>query len=202
MTPTSVVVAGLLFWIASELVAILFIRSSRRKLRHFVRVENARSRFASARQNLFSLVLRGELSPESETFHRLHKLQTFILRRPDQYAGIRDVLASEFLRSPPDNEPSEITAEASAWSEDTKQVVRETARALALIIFDYSPLRLWIWQWQEQFRHSPAHRHLRGKASKAVRRFLELLASRREPDASFVPTVRQAQDNMMELASC
>ena len=201
MTATSVIAVGLLLWIAAELVSVFFIRRSRRKLRHLTRVEDVRSRFASARQDLFTLVMRGELDSESNTFHRLHQLHTFILRRPDQYAGIRDVLASAF-RKGQEHEPGEISEEALAWTEGTKRVVRETAEALTLIIFDYSPLRLWIWTRQTQFRNSPAHRHLRGKVSKSLRRFLELLASKRERDASFVPTVRQAQDNLMELASC
>src|SRR4051794_11049406 len=97
MSAITFIVLVLLLWILLELATVTVIKRSRTRWQHFIRVELTRQHFADARERLFNLVRAGKLDSRSQTFRAFYQIQTYILRRPDKYTEVRDVLRTSFI---------------------------------------------------------------------------------------------------------
>jgi len=128
MTTTSVMIACLIVYAIGEFIAAMFIRRSRKRYESFARVELTRFRFAEVRHELFKLVVDHELDSRSETFRRLYRMHTFILRRPDQFHEIAEELRRDLSTPSANDESDGLSVEASQWNQRTRQVVRGDRR--------------------------------------------------------------------------
>ena len=139
----SILILLIMIWAVSEFVFGSYIWWKRRTIKHTIRVERTRHHFAEARTKLLKMVRESKIDANSETFKTIYHINTYVMRRPDQYPEIsRKVLRAILLSK----KEGSLTSEAQDWDQETKEVVRETANALGLIVVDYSRiLRIAAW---------------------------------------------------------
>ena len=102
---------------------------------HSHRTERTRARWAKARNLLMQLVAEGKLDVRSQTFRRLYHLQTFVLRRPDEYKEISSELFESFADRPGDSSGVDwIRDESADWPDEMVNVFREMVGGIGGLI--------------------------------------------------------------------
>lgn len=141
-------------WIARELIVGTYTWLSRRHIRRDLRAEKIRGLMGESRNQLVTLAIHQKIDINSETFRALYPIQTFILRRPDQYDEIADWLRRAFLsyRGTTKTE-GPLDVEARVWTPEIRMSARKMAEALDLLVFDASPKRRH--RWAPLSRHEP-----------------------------------------------
>jgi hypothetical protein len=139
-----------------------------RSLRHQILVDQTRNCWAEARVLTYKLAREGKLSPRSATFEHFVKTQTFILRRPDEYGQISQVLR-EALYSPL-NTPPAWRAEVETWPPEMDAVIRNMAAGAYHLLRSRRRGRLLLWFAQYVYpllvRSRRAYRFLRSATSR------------------------------------
>src|SRR5258705_8526855 len=118
------VVAIMLFWILRELIVGLFVWRSRRKIRQAIRKERTQSQFAQARNEVMRLAQTSRINMNSETFGFLYRINTFVMRRPDQYREISSWLTTRFLNPSKPAQNNALREESKQWTPEIKAVVK------------------------------------------------------------------------------
>lgn len=118
---------------------VLLLRSTVREADVFDRLLSERTRncFADIRCRLVDLAMTGKIDSHSATFTSLHAMSTFIMRRPDQYDEISSRLTMHMLFCRGQADPA-ISAERAAWTPEVKELVREVAQGLNLLLLHHS----------------------------------------------------------------
>lgn len=140
-TNTFVVAAVLLIGAFFQVLTALRIRAERKRLAHMLLVERIRAHFAVPRHTLTKLAIEGKIDVNSNAFHSLYQIMTFILRRPDQYKELSDVLAKELLNGVPEGSGTRLKSELSVWPSEAKSVISEIANGMGLLVVEVSPRR-------------------------------------------------------------
>ena len=124
-----------------ELIWIYVIKRSASYYRSIISQERVRDHFAYLRQELITLVKEDKLDINSDTFKMFYNIQTFILRRPDKYRGISEVLSDSLLLATSKHTSSGLDDEIEAWNSGTKNMAMNTAKGLAIVIEEFAPFR-------------------------------------------------------------
>lgn len=195
------IVIGVLAWTALlEILYAVWINRSRRKYQNTIRNERIRQHFASARRTLMELAISGEIDVDSITFKSFYSLQTFIMRRPDQYREISQLLL-ELVATDNSEEDSDrvkrLTKESELWSDKTKDLAHFTAAGLDLIVAEYSWLYRLLSRIEE--RHGILTRTV--KSIESVRVFWNLLRQREEQAHPGLLDLRSIGQDLTRLAS-
>ncbi|MGH9766706.1 MAG: hypothetical protein ACREAB_04660, partial [Blastocatellia bacterium] len=196
---TAISMMGLLLFISglTAWVAGIWLHLKRRRIRHKIRVEITQRHFAEARNALMELVLKGELDPRSATFQRLYYLNTHIMRRPDQYQEISQVLKRTISRGHKDDLSDPLLKETHAWTLGIKKAVLATADAMRQLIFNYSWLLRTLFRLQDRFK-VPVVPILQG-CSDVLERLIVRAQSVEEKKHPFLSDIRETRTKMYDL---
>lgn len=154
-----------------------------RLLKKEIAIERTRSCWAEARVQLMTLAREGKLSPHSATFRTFYGLQTFVLRRPEEYDAIARELASSFLQ-PGRKRETAWSSEMEEWPEEMKCVLDKMAEGTIRLVAVHATgrfllrlPRLLVERWRQN-----AFRHLNGWVKKipSLRAEWTLIAARDE----------------------
>ena len=152
MGTDNIIILALLLIFLREVVIILLAWRKIVTLEEKQRIECTTRRFAKARAHLMDLAVQGIISTDSYTFQSLYTINTFVMRRPDQYAEISALLFRVILTGENSKDPDPLTQESVTWTPEIKAVMRETAEAIGIIILDHSFLLKWVLRLEGQFK--------------------------------------------------
>jgi hypothetical protein len=96
-----------------------------KRLKHLqreIQKDKIRNSWADARVIMYRLAREGKLSVHSATFAEFVRLQTYILRRPDEYQEISRLLLDSILRMDQNAKP-EFQHEVDSWPEEMRDVL-------------------------------------------------------------------------------
>ena len=106
-----------------------------KRLRTLVRTEQTRSVWAEARAEMWDLARDGKLDVRSDTFRVFHRIQTFVMRRPDAYDDISRLLVG--VMGTPSNESAAVSynwqAEQSTWPKDMDSVMQKMGKGTLML---------------------------------------------------------------------
>lgn len=124
-----------------ELIVGIYFAKTRNKYRRIISNEKIREQFSKTRKELFDLVASGELDPKSYTFKTFYKIHTFILRSPDKYEELGNLLADAIVvDSPEETEANQLKEESKYWGKRTKKLVVSTGKGFAMIVNEFAPI--------------------------------------------------------------
>ncbi|HEY0003736.1 MAG TPA: hypothetical protein VGB17_02910 [Pyrinomonadaceae bacterium] len=126
-------------WALRNLVLGTLSWLDRRKVEKQIRDERTQAYFAEARIKLMGLALHDKVSVDSATFKVFYGLNTAIMRRPDAYAEIGNLLARCIVESMDQEVSSPFIEESKAWSVEVKEVAAKTAEGVHFLIIQHSP---------------------------------------------------------------
>jgi hypothetical protein len=190
MTPETTIAAILLVLTAIECGRLVLLLRKRSQYQHLLRVERTRAHFAQARNDLIGLVCQGKLDPNSRTFRLFYGIQTFILRRPDHYDLIGEMLWQQFVSPAGSSQPSRLAEEPGTWSDDIKGIVMRTAQGFELLMTDYSVIR----------RKLASFERTTGAVTWALR-IVTVVRRWLEPRKPAFQNIESARDSMVRLAT-
>lgn len=200
MTGVTVLVVVLAGMSAMEAVHLHQARRRRLYWEHKTRVEQTRGHFAGARNELLRVVRDGELSVDSETFRQIYGIQTFIMRRPDQYVEISEQLTRALWRHNGER-ATWIDEEAPTWTPRVRDVMSQTAQGIGLVIWNYSRIRRAIMNFRKMTKDLAIPAALAGIITAAITGFLngylEALEARRKPG---LPELRRARQRIAQAS--
>jgi hypothetical protein len=106
-----------------------------RNLRRRIRVERTRSYWGEARVLMYKLAREGKISVHSQTFQSFVEMQTFVLRRPEEYEKISEVLFRQFMH--PSTSPGVPVwrQEVPAWPAEMQEVTRNMAHGTQQLLW-------------------------------------------------------------------
>lgn len=148
--------------------------------------EQVRSVWAEAREDLFDLVRDEKLNPRSATFRVLFGLQTFVVRRPNAYEEIADMLQRQTSTRPASEEASWLQ-ERPIWPTEMAAIMAKMARGTEMLALGYpglpGKLLRFLWTRMPGVAAQLARRYLHqivalSKTSEAVRVERNLMAAR------------------------
>lgn len=116
---------------------------TRREFKNRIRTEETRSCFAEIRNNLMLMVLNNEIDANSILFKKLYQAITFIMRSPDKYKEISDMLTVKLL-TVSDEPTSSFQGEELELiknNEKIKNIISKLAKSFELLIIGYSLIR-------------------------------------------------------------
>jgi hypothetical protein len=131
------------FWITSfilmagvfalQLYRMHLLNAELREYAQAIARERTRAHFAETRRLLLQMVSEEKVRAKSTTFETLYKIQTFIMRRPDEYEPVAALFAWSILNKEHVKDGS-LTAESKYWNDDIRKVVLQTAEGVDLLI--------------------------------------------------------------------
>src|SRR5688572_750129 len=135
MTTIELILFALTIWAIREFIVIILINKDRRGYIHKIRVEQIREYFAKLRIDTLNLARDEKLDINSYTFKLLYVMQTFVLRRPDEYKKLSKHFADSFLFKSGTTAPPEwMITEAATWSAEAREIVIRTGEGLMLLV--------------------------------------------------------------------
>lgn len=149
-TTVAAIVFVAIVWMFREAIVGYFSLKDSRASRHLKRVEQTREYFACIRHRLLDLAFEGKVSPESETFRFLYQLLTTIMRRPDQYEVISQVLLSELVghaKGDAKKQDTSFAAERDSWTPELKALFAEISEGLMMVIVEFSGILRAFYRW-------------------------------------------------------
>lgn len=96
--------------------------------------------FAEARNDLMNLVQRSELMTRSTTFQFFYYLDTFVMRRPNDYKQISMILVSSLVFDENSNSGivEDLMRERKNWSKNVKKMISKQSMALNHLLVSHS----------------------------------------------------------------
>lgn len=107
---------------------------------HNVRSEKTRQYFANLRNRLMQMVFSNEMDTRSVSFQSLYQLYTAIMRRPDHYKEIGKLLFAVLALKEGSGNIGHIRLEDSDNVHEFKNLLKDTAEGIMMLIVDFSPL--------------------------------------------------------------
>lgn len=95
-----------------------------RYLKREIHKDRVRNSWASARVMTYQLAREGKLAVDSATFTQFVALQTFILRRPDEYGPIAELLLNALARRDGDESAIAWKHEIATWPHEMRYVLQ------------------------------------------------------------------------------
>ncbi len=195
MTTTAALIC--LFWLSvfgGNLFVGLLHRRSRRRAEEVRRRERIRAGFADARTGIVWAALRGELDPDSATFHQMYYATTASMRRDDQYGNLWQEVLMSLQRA--SRGRSGVKAEAPSWSPAVRNSVLQFVSTVDLLLIEHSPRLRWIHRFNRLTSRAP-HPPL----VTWLRRFFEAMRVEEERQRRLAPA-RQVESLLKDAAGC
>ena len=170
------VVAGLVTAFYLFVTSIPLARRLRR-LRHEIQTDRIRNCWGEARVLMYNLARDGKISVRSATFQEFVRVQTFVLRRPDEYKAISRVLFDDLFRQPA--AAPGWANEMSTWPHEMGEVLRIMTKGTYELLRSRRRGRLLFFVGSKLWRAIRLRKNLEAFIRKTVRRVPSLAADRR-----------------------
>ncbi len=144
MSLTVLIFAIVLSFTLYQLVAIAMNLREIRRLREIRLSTRTQLSFGKLRHQLMMLAARDEIDTRSATFLNFYMINSAVMRNPDRYRSLADLVRRSFLEDIHDtNDRSVIERlnnESEAWSSDVKELVSKNGEAMFFLMVSHSPL--------------------------------------------------------------
>lgn len=183
-----------LLWALREIIVGCWVWKQRRAYRHLYRVEVTQQFFGSARESLIDLVRRGEVEDKSATFQILYFVDTFILRRPEEYSQISNALQTALLGTTERSASLKLQDESKNWSPIVRETVTEHASAIDNLVISHSRFLRYLRMFANFiFKNIPRSKLIRSTYMIAKRVI-------RKKEDSATQDLRASQEKLLNLA--